>query len=146
MEQIDFQSFFLHRSPAPQQSNMTIFKEDVDNYINKIWNYSKYDLGWADAAGSLWQSLILEDFLTKFMRFETIFQMVLTYSLLPPLPLTHNPSHSDLYVSILHSKTDHFTSVDAMKHYYSLKNKPYIELHVKKCLQRYEGENSSYQP
>ena len=102
-----FPKFLLAQSPAPQQSNMMIFKE-VDNYIKEIWNYSKYDLGWADAAGSLWESLILEDFFTKFMRFETIFQVVLTYPSLPPHPLTHTPSNSDLYVSIPHSKTVHF--------------------------------------
>lgn len=104
---INFQSFFLHKSPAPQQSNMIIFKDEVDNYIKEVWNCSKYDLGWADAVGSLWESLILEDFFTKLMRFETIFQVVFTYPSLPPLPLTPSnltPSNSDLYVSIPHSK------------------------------------------
>lgn len=61
------------------------------------------------------------------------------------MPLYVVISKDEKHHGLRHPRTDHFTSVDAMKHYYCLKNKPYIELYVKKFLQRYKGENSSYQ-
>lgn len=61
------------------------------------------------------------------------------------MPLYAIISKDEKHHGLRHPRADHFTSVDATKHYYCLKNKPYIELYVKKCLQRYKGENSSYQ-